>query len=451
VSGRAVVAAAALLMLPLVTPRIRGADEIEYFSYLPSALFDGDLEFGDEYERFHAADPEGLRGFRETFLERREPATGRHINFAPLGTALLWSPFFLLAHGGVLLARALGAGVAADGFSAPYLWAVALGSWAYASAGLLLGHDLLRRLGVEDKVGAAAVVAAAWGTPALYYVTLAPGFSHAVSLFAVAALVWATLRTPPEEVTARRAALLGLLGGLAALVREQDALVLLVPLGWLAAGALRTRRVGAALLAMGVVVATAAATFVPQLLAYKAVNGAYGPSRLVTRKMAWTSPHFLDVLLAPAHGLFAWSPVLLVAAAGLVVAVARRRDAASLLLLAAFLLQAWINGAVESWSQAGAFGSRRFVGLTVVFAWGLATLFALARPRLGPRGMTVAVALAVWWNVSLMAQFGLRLMDRQGLEWPRVAVNQVTEVPRRIGRAAWLFFTDRERLVKEGA
>ena len=114
-SGRAIVAVAALLMLPLVTPRIRGADEIEYFSYLPSALFDGDLEFGNEYERFHAADPEGLQGFRETFLERREPATGRHINFAPLGTALLWSPFFLLAHVGVLTARGLGATVAADG------------------------------------------------------------------------------------------------------------------------------------------------------------------------------------------------------------------------------------------------------------------------------------------------------------------------------------------------
>ena len=35
-------------------------------------------------------------------------------------------------------------------------------------------------------------------------------------------------------------------------------------------------------------------------------------------------------------------------------------------------------------------------------------------------------------------------------EWPRVAVNQVSEVPRHLARAAWLFFTDRERLVREG-
>jgi len=55
-----------------------------------------------------------------------------------------------------------------------------------------------------------------------------------------------------------------------------------------------------------------------------------------------------------------------------------------------------------------------------------------------------------WWNVSLVVQFGLKLMDRQGLEWPRVAISQFTEVPRHLGRAAWLFFTDRERLVREG-
>ena len=40
-------------------------------------------------------------------------------------------------------------------------------------------------------------------------------------------------------------------------------------------------------------------------------------------------------------------------------------------------------------------------------------------------------------------------MDRQQLEWPRVAVNQLTEVPPRLARALTLFFTDRERLVKE--
>ena len=119
------------------------------------------------------------------------------------------------------------------------------------------------------------------------------------------------------------------------------------------------------------------------------------------------------------------------------------------LLALGLLLQVWINGAVESWTQAGAFGSRRFVSSTALFAWGLAALVEAAQPRLGRTAVAAGLAVFVWWNVSLMVQFGLRLMDRQGLEWPRVAENQVRAVPPRLGRAAWLFLTDRERLVKE--
>ena len=129
---------------------------------------------------------------------------------------------------------------------------------------------------------------------------------------------------------------------------------------------------------------------------------------------------------------------------------ARRRDPLPLALAAAFVLQVWINGSVESWTQAGAFGSRRFVGITPVLAWGLAALLAAALPRLDRRAVAAGLLFCVWWNVSLMVQFGLKLMDRQGLDWPGVAVRQVREVPGRLGRSSWLFFTDRERLVREG-
>jgi hypothetical protein len=84
-----------------------------------------------------------------------------------------------------------------------------------------------------------------------------------------------------------------------------------------------------------------------------------------------------------------------------------------------------------------------------MFAWGLAALVEAARPHLGRVPLAAALAAFVWWNVSLMVQFSLRLMDRQRLEWPKVAVNQFTAVPSRLGRVAVLFFTDRERLLRE--
>lgn len=450
-SGPRVLAAAFLLALPLVTPRIRGADEIEYFAYLRSLAFDGDLEFGNEYRHFHALDPEGLAGFKATFLELREPATGAHINFAPLGSALLWAPFYLLAHLAVLAARLFGASLAADGFSAPYVAAACYASAGYGLLGLLLCHDALTRFG-RFPAGAAtvAVLGAWWATPLLYYMTLAPAFSHAPSVFAVSLVLWLSLRVrglPDSPLLAWAA--LGAAVGLAGLVREQDALFAVVPAGVWLEETLRSRRAGRAAAKAALGALAALLVFVPQLLAYRALNGSFGPSRLVARKMSYGSPHFVEVLIDPAHGLYAWSPLLLVASGGLVWLAARRRDPVPALLLAAFLLQVWINGSLESWTQAGAFGSRRFVSVTPAFAWGLAAAAAVGRPRLGRAGVLGLLALFCWWNLSLMVQFGLRLMDRQRLEWPRVAVNQVSEVPARIGRAAWLFFTDRERLVRE--
>jgi hypothetical protein len=448
-SGRAVVIAAWLLTLPLVTPAIRGADEIEYFSYLRSMAFDRDLEFGNEYRYFFARDPAGLAGFGSTFLDRVEPATGRHINFAPLGSALLWSPFYILAHVGVLAARAAGSAVAADGFSAPYVAAACYASWLYGGLGLLIVHQTLRRFAGADETAAGwATAALLWASPLLYYMTIAPGFSHATSVFAIAALVWATLAARERAGVVPWIGV-GALGGIAALVREQDALFLAVPLVLIATDGVRWRRWADAAMRAILTVTTAVAVFVPQLLAYHAINGAFGPSRLVTRKMTYWSPHFLSVLLDPGHGLFVWAPVLLVATIALAGVAFRRRDLVAAVLLLALVLQAWINGSVESWTQAGAFGSRRFVGATVVFAWGLAAALGAARRRAGPVAPAAALALCVWWNVSLMVQFGLRLMDRQQLEWPRVAVNQVTAVPARAARAGWLFATDRDRLRRE--
>ena len=474
-TGRRALVLLFALTLPLVTPKIRGADEIEYFSYLRSLVFDRDLEFGNEYERFYAADPQGLAGFKSTFLDRRATDTGRHINFAPLGCALLWSPFYLLAHAGVLAARAAGAHVAADGFSFPYVAAACYASALYGLAGLLLVHDTLRTHAGIPEPAATLAVAGLWlATPLLYYMTVAPAFSHACGVFAVALLLWLSLRAAARPASVGAWAAIGAAGGLAALVREQDGLFLIVPAGFIVTLARNEfvlaiklggrsgpprpptsrmvilRRTAGAALVRGTAMAVAAViVFIPQLLAYRALTGRFGPSRLVARKMSWPSPHLLEVLFDPGHGLFAWSPLLFIAAAGLVLLLWRRRDATAVLLALAWLLQVWINGAVESWTQAGAFGSRRFVCSTPVFAWGLAALLA-AVPSRRRRRAGVVLALFAAWNFGLMVQFGLKLMDRQRLEWPRVAVNQVSEVPRHLARAAWLFFTDRERLVKEG-
>lgn len=430
---------ASALTLALVSTKIRGADEIEYYSHLRSAVFDRDFDFTNEYEHFYKANPQGLLAFKETFLDRREPKTGRPINFAPIGSAVVWSPFFLLAHAlvtnGVL-------GGPADGFSAAYAGAVAYGSSLLGILGFLLALKTLKRyLGVTEGLSLIAVLAVWFGTPAFYYMTVAPAFAHAPSIFAVSLLFFLWLRAREKDGVFDWV-LMGLVAGLAMLIREQGALFLIAP-GLDLGSRLLKGEVKRALERGVAVLGAAGLVFAPQLLAYQALNGSFGPTQLVQRKMDFASPHFLDVLIDPGHGLLLWTPLLLLAILGLVRGIFRL-GAVGVFATAALLAQVYINGSVLSWHQAGAFGSRRFVDSSILFVIG----FAFGLMAVTPKTQKIVVALAIWWNLSLMMQFGLKLMDRQRLDWPGIAIRQVTDVPQRVLDTVKLYFTDPEALTR---
>jgi hypothetical protein len=456
-----ILAALFLVSLPAVTPRIYSSDEIEYFSYLRSLWFDHDVSFENEYRYFYERDVARAEGFHETFLER-ETEAGRRPNFGTIGCALLWTPFYAA---GDLVARSGGGshGIAADGFSYPYIAAVAYGSAFYGFVAVLLSigcaRHVLRLSRARDRsagIDRASLMAGnvvCLGTPLVFYMYVAPPMSHACSAFAVALFVtiWLHVRatwTTPQVV------ILGLAAALMAMVREQDLFFAVGPaVDWAiaAAGRLRGTRLNERArvpLAAGVVGAIAFAIGVtPQLIAYSALNGHPGPSSYVTRKMDWGAPYAVDVLLSPSHGFFFWTPVAVIAVAGLAwFAIrdhgeARRVGAIALLMVA---LQVYVAGSVQSWNVAGAFGQRRFVALTVLLTIGLAVVFHQVT-RSGARAAVIFVsAMCVWWNLALIAEFGTGLMDRQRLELGRNAYDAFITVPRLAPQLAYRYVVDRE-------
>jgi len=454
------------ISLPAVTPRIYASDEIQYFSYLRSLWFDRDVSFENEYQHFFDRNIGRGEGFHATFLEQYTEA-GRRPSFATIGSAILWTPFYLV---GDLVAHV--SGHERDGFSYPYVAAVAYGSAFYGFAAILLSIAAARRV-VGDGLLAGVLV---WiGTPLLFYMYVSPPYSHACSAFAVALFVTVWLRVR-ESWTVGGAVALGLSGALMALVREQDLFLAIGPVVdfvWQAihgrAGLsveearggigsargpsrARTREAGApgggapgALKKDGrirvadslSIAAAGSVAFVvgllPQLFAYKALNGHFGPSTLVTRKMTWTSPHALEVLASPAHGFFIWTPLAVLAIVGLIVRARRGQPFARTFAMCALLmvaLQIYVSGSVESWTVAGAFGQRRFVALTVLLTIGLAA-FLKALPGNALRPVVgVAIALCVWWNIALIAAFGTGLMNRQRLEPRQNAYVAFVTLPR---------------------
>ena len=177
-----------LLTLPLVNPWVRG-DGVGYYAYARAPLIEHNLDFTHDYQAAN-------QSFRDERLDSRgqpkpffRTRTGHLDNHFTVGPAILWSPFLVLTHGGVLLARAMGSSVAADGFSAPYRIAMAFATALYGFLGLLLSFRLAREY-VEERWALLATIAI-WGASALpVYMYFNPSWSHAHSAFAVALFLW---------------------------------------------------------------------------------------------------------------------------------------------------------------------------------------------------------------------------------------------------------------------
>ncbi len=453
------------LSLPAVTLRLYASDEVQYYSYLRSLWFDRDVSFDNEYRHFYDSGVARSSLFSKTFIE---PATdtGLRRNFATLGSAVLWAPFYAAADVAVRIGRALGGDTPADGYAKPYVAAVCLGSAVYGFLTILFSIRIARSL---TGSGLRAAVAVWLGTPLLFYMYVAPVFGHATSAFTVTLFIIAWLR-------ARRAwdtpdvLLLAAAGALMTMVREQDAFFIAGPALDFAMTQLRAQRASRlkALAAAGAAAVAFIVCFAPQLIAYKALNGRFSPSPLVARKMMWSSPHGLQVLLSPEHGFFLWTPLAALALVGLFhltlsargdgdasAAADRRRIA--FCLLAMFVAAVYVTGSVDSWTAAGAFGQRRFVNLTPLLTVGLAALFARVgtsgtrRDRKAPTcALITAVALCVWWNLALIAQFGAHMMDRQRLELARNARTAFVTLPAMGPRLAYRYLFDRQSFYKPG-
>lgn len=427
----------ALALAPLTTLRLYGSDEIQYFAYLRSMVFDHDLDFTNEYQWFVDRDPKAYEGFAATFLGPKTPA-GRPPNNGPIGSGVLWSPVYLATVGAESL---LGAGSSPPGYSKADLSAVCIASMVYGVLGLLLTHEVCRRFSSARSAFWATVLI--WlATNLLFYMYVTPPMSHASSFFAAALLLWAWLRS---EETPRAGFCLGLVGGLVASVRWQDVLLLAAPLSsplW--SGALRDRARLTGVVAWGAAIGVGFGLgFLPQLWAWRVLNGSFTPFGVISLKGRFTlTAHDLPgVLFSPFHGLLLWSPILLPAFVGLGwLAASDHRGKAMALAVAAELYM--ISGYAVAFGQG--FGQRLFISSLPVMTVGLAVFADRMAPWLSRVVVVGGGAAAVWWNLSLIVQYSTGMIPRnEGVRLQTLVQNQFLGVPQRLPGIVARYLFDR--------
>jgi len=436
--GERWLALALLLTLPLANPYPRGEGNGHY-AYLPSLVIDHDLQFDDEYRH---GDPDFLNStFRRADAQPWPPLrmpTGYLRNPQAVGAALLWAPAFLQAHALMLVLRALGLPVDADGYGLAYRAAVATASAVMGMLALLLAHRAARR--VVGGFAALAAVAALWlASPLPVYMYFLPFYGHAPAAFVAALFLWYWLARRPLGGPTQWATW-GAIGGLL-FATDHLAALLLVAMAFEGVSALRRLGPGAAGRDLVAGAAGLLLGALPELAVKAILHGSPLRSGRLNR-FFWTSPQWSEVGFSSQHGLFVWTPVLLLGVIGLLLLLRRPgQRAVAAALLATFGLTYFVVACYEAWHGASSFGNRFFVPLTAAFALGLATLvddvLAALRGRVPARAAQAALAgglaLLAAWNLGFVFQWGSGMVPRQGpVDLRVVARNQVQAVPQRV-------------------
>ena len=492
-----------VLSLALMNPWVRG-DGIGYYAFARALLIQHNLDFAPDYEAANAS-------FRDARLDGSgvpksdfRTATNHLDNHFTIGPAILWSPFLIAAHAGVLAARAFGANVAADGFSAPYRVAMALGTAVYGFIGLLLAMRIAAKYAGERSAFLGAI-AIWWASSLPVYMYFNPSWSHAHSAFAVALFLWYWHKTL-EHRSRKQWCILAAIAGLMLNVYYANAMLLVVlaveaarqyltafrgeRAGDLAASNAIDETSGDSQLKFNrdvrgaqhdlrnpsgiarrdernvptiaqlaanhsLFAAVMIACMLPTLVTRYFVYGSpFASGYIPLKEWAWRSPYFLAVLFSANHGLFIWTPVIALAAIGVVIFALREPRLGGAIFTAMLAFYIFI-ACYPDWAGISSYGNRFFVSLTPIFILGFSVL--LSRVAKVFRSQRIALAISssivgvlILWNLAFIFQWGTHLVPARGpIVWSEMIHNQVSVVPRQIVAKAQGYLFHRSNMMRQ--
>jgi hypothetical protein len=439
--------------LPLVNPWVRG-DGVGYYAFGRSILIGGNLDFTKDWLAANSSFRLGRVNSYGYISQNQFTVTGHLDNHFTIGPAILWSPFLLIAHLSVKASQIFGSHVSADGFSSPYRIAMALGTAFYGFLGIWFSFLLAKKYCGEKWAFLAAL--GIWFASSLpVYMYFNPSWAHAHSAFAVSLFLWYWDRARAARTWAQWL-ILGVIAGLMMDVYYVNAALLIVPLMESLAGfwdrlkAGEIERIKQLFICNVIFVITILIALAPTFITKKIIYGSF-LNLGYTERWFWKSPAFLKVCFSAEHGLFSWTPILILSVAGLVLLRRYDRDL-SLFLTGGFLLYLYTIGCYQNWDGISSFGNRFFVSLTPIFVLGLAAFFDwLGRAWQEHRAAlfaSIVTAALIAWNLGLIFQWGTHLIPARGpISWRDAAYNQVAVVPAQTIRSLKAYFTGRGRLM----
>ncbi|MEM6397694.1 MAG: hypothetical protein AAF741_15200 [Bacteroidota bacterium] len=335
-------------------------DGYGYYAYLPSIFIygtDDDYAFSEQhFEQYEIG---------SNLYQVRDAPNSRRFPIYNIGLAVLWLPFFLLAHGYCLLFG----GFEPNGMSWPYQLSIWLAAMFYLSLGWwYLSHFLSRHL--TPKTAAWTLILVGLGTNLFYYGYRSVELTHFYLFALYAAFLFYFQQYIDSGRPWQKLIIPGMLAGLMVLIRSSEVVVFLLPALWSWDWKLASlKRNFVTTLSM---VGLAVPVYAIQLLYYKYALDTWWVNGYAGHSFDWP-PHLYECLIGYRRGWLVYTPLAAFMLLGIVQLFRRGSRWAWPILTFTFcncmLLFSW-----HLWNYGSTFGSRPVVQSYAILALPLGLL-----------------------------------------------------------------------------
>jgi hypothetical protein len=337
------------------------SDVVNYYEYLPATFIRHDLAL-----KFMEANKVSDG---EIYWFQKSENGGRVIK-TTMGMAILYSPFFYIAHTYTQQGEEI-----ANGFTYHYQKAIFLSALFYIIFGLFFLRLLLLKF-YNELISSIVIVMIVFGTNLYNYITLEAAMPHAYNFTLIAIFLYHTVIWH-EKQKLKYAIIIGITGGLIVLIRPINILIFLFPvlLNVCNMKDIKTKADFFWQHRYHIILVTVLIFMccLPQLLYWKYITGSFLFNSYVGERFYFENPHVLEGLFSYRKGWLVYSPFMFFALIGMYSLFKEKRQ----LFLPVFIfniIAIYIIFSWWAWWYGGGFGARPLIDFYALYALSIGAL-----------------------------------------------------------------------------
>lgn len=326
------------------------SDAQGYYGYLPAAFIYHDKNFNyteKVNQDYYVYNPLGVFYFEEN---------GKRVNKFYIGTAVLMSPFFALAHLATKYSN-----YPTDGYSLYYQYFIGLAALFYLLLGLYFLNRIFRMYNIKPLLSVLLLTAVVFASNLYHYTIFEPGMSHVYSFALISAFLF-LLNKSKTNFNLKIGILISIVLGLITLCRPTNILIILVSpfffdnfselVKWIKTNLFKWNfllYVLSFLMILSI-----------QILYWYKATGMFYVDSYKYEGFDFSNPYIIDFLFSFKKGFFIYSPFFLSLIIAFILLVKKNiyksMIAVSFFVVVCFVLSSWWN-----WYYGGSFGMRSLI------------------------------------------------------------------------------------------